>query len=106
MNGQQFLVENRPGAGGNIGIASVSRAKPDGYTVLITADSAYVINPSLYRSTGFDPVKDFDPVATAATSGYVLVANKDFPPNNVAELIALAKGHPGKIASDRRATAR
>ncbi len=98
LNGQQFLVENRPGAGGNIGIASVSRAKPDGYTVLITADSAYVINPSLYRSTGFDPVKEFDPVATVATSGYVLVANKDFPPNNVAELIAAAKAQPGKIA--------
>ena len=86
------------GAGGNIGIASVSRAKPDGYTVLITADSAYVINPSLYRSTGFDPVKEFDPVATVATSGYVLVANKDFPPNNVAELIAAAKAQPGKVA--------
>jgi tripartite-type tricarboxylate transporter receptor subunit TctC len=98
LNGQQFLVENRPGAGGNIGIASVTRAKPDGYTVLITADSAYVINPSLYRSTGFDPVKDFDPVATAATSGYVLVANKDFPPNNVAELIAYARANPGKVS--------
>lgn len=98
LSGQQFLVENRPGAGGNIGIASAARAKPDGYTVMLTADSAYVINPSLYRSTGFDPLKDFEPVTTAATSGYVLVANKDFPPNNVAELIALAKAQPGRIA--------
>ena len=69
--GQQFIVDNKPGAGGNIGTAGVAKAKNDGYTLMLTVNSAHVINPSLYKSTGFDPVKDFEPitpVATAATS--------------------------------------
>ncbi len=95
--GQSFIVENRPGAGGNIGTAQAAKAKPDGYTLLLTVNSAHVINPSLYKSTGFDPVKDFEPVAPVATAGYVLVANPSFPPKNVTELVALAKSQPGKI---------
>ena len=67
--GQTVLVDNRPGAGGNVGTAATARAKPDGYTLLVTADSAQVINPWLYKSTGFDPVKDFVPVAPLATAG-------------------------------------
>lgn len=98
QTGQQFLVDNKPGAGGNIGTAATAKAKPDGYTLLLNANSAQVINPSLYKSTGFDPVKDFEPITTVATAGYVLVANNNFPPKNVAELIALAKAQPGKIA--------
>ncbi len=97
ISGQPFVVENRPGAGGNIGIAYVAKMKPDGYTLLLTADSAYVINPSLYKTPGFDPIKDFVPIAPVATAGYVLVANNSFPPNNTAELIAYAKQHPGKV---------
>jgi tripartite-type tricarboxylate transporter receptor subunit TctC len=97
LSGQSFVVENRTGAGGNIGTAYVAKTRPDGYTLLMTADSAYVINPSLYASTGFDPLKDFEPVSTVATAGYVLVANNNFPPNNTAELIQLAKQQPGKI---------
>ena len=97
ITGQSFLVENRPGAGGNIGTAYVAKTRPDGYTLLMTADSAYVINPSLYKSTGFDPLKDFEPLSTVATAGYVLVANNNFAPNNTAELIQLAKQQPGKI---------
>ena len=97
LSGQSFIVENRPGAGGNIGTAYAAKARPDGYTFLMTADSAYVINPSLYKSTGFDPLKDFEPVSTVATAGYVLVANNNFPPNNTSELIQLAKQQPGKI---------
>ncbi len=96
--GQTVLVDNRPGAGGNVGTTATARAKPDGYTLLVTADSAQVINPWLYKSTGFDPVKDFEPVAPLATAGYVLVAHPSFPANNVAELIALAKASPGKYA--------
>ena len=96
--GQTVLVDNRPGAGGNVGTAATARAKPDGYTLLVTADSAQVINPWLYKNTGFDPVKDFEPVAPLATAGYVLTANPAFPANNVAELIALAKASPGKYA--------
>jgi hypothetical protein len=90
LSGQSFVVENRPGAGGNIGTALVAKARPDGYTLMLTADSSFVINPSLYKSTGFDPLKDFEPVGPVATAGYVLVANNNFPAKNVSELIAQA----------------
>ena len=95
--GQSFIVDNRTGAGGNVGTVAAARAKPDGYTLMVTADSSMVINPSLYKSTGFDPIKDFEPVGTVATAGYVLVAHPSFPAKNTAELIALAKQQPGKI---------
>lgn len=95
--GQQFVVENRSGAGGNIGTAAAAKAKPDGYTLLLTTNSAQVINPWLYKSTGFDPLKDFEPVGLVASAGYVLVTNAAFPANNVSELIAQAKANPGKI---------
>jgi tripartite-type tricarboxylate transporter receptor subunit TctC len=95
--GQSFIVDNRTGAGGNVGTVAAARAKPDGYTLMVTADSSMVINPSLYKSTGFDPIKDFEPVGAVATAGYVLVANPSFPAKNTAELIAMAKQQPGKI---------
>jgi len=98
QTGHTFVVENRPGAGGNIGTAAVAKAKPDGYTLLVNADSAQVINPALYAKTGFDPVKDFEPVAPLAKAGYVLVAHPSFAANNVADLIKLAKASPGKYA--------
>jgi tripartite-type tricarboxylate transporter receptor subunit TctC len=96
--GQSVIIDNRPGAGGNIGTAYVGKAKPDGYTLLVQADSAQVINPWLYKSTGFDPVKDFEPVAPLAHAGYALVAHPSFAANNVKELIALAKAAPGKYS--------
>jgi tripartite-type tricarboxylate transporter receptor subunit TctC len=96
--GQSVVIENRVGAGGNVGTAAAAKARPDGYTIMITADSAQVINPFIYQNTGFDPVKDFEPVAPLARAGYVLVANPAFPANNVSELIALAKAAPGKYA--------
>ena len=96
--GQSVIVENRPGAGGNVGTAYTAKAKNDGYTLLVNADSAQVINPFLYAKTGFDSVKDFDPVAPLAKAGYVLVANPALPANNVAELIALAKSKPGALS--------
>ena len=96
--GQSVVVDNRPGAGGNVGTAYTAKTRPDGYTLLVTADSAQVINPWLYKSVGFDPVKDFEPVAPLATAGYVLVAHPSFPAKNVAELIAAAKAAPGKYA--------
>lgn len=95
--GKNFIVENRVGAGGNVGTVAVVHAKPDGYTLMVTADSSMVINPALYKSTGFDPIKDFEPIGPVATAGYVLVANPSFPPKNTSELIALAKQQPGKI---------
>jgi tripartite-type tricarboxylate transporter receptor subunit TctC len=98
QTGQQFIVDNKPGAGGNIGTATAGKARPDGYTLLLTVNSAHVINPSLYKSTGFDPVKDFEPISPVANAGYVLVANNNFAPKTVSELIAAAKAQPGKIA--------
>ena len=96
--GQSFVVDNRVGAGGNIGTAYAAKARPDGYTLMLTSDSAQVVAPALYKTPGFDPVKDFEPVAAVATAGYVLVANPAFPANSVRELIALAKAKPGSIS--------
>lgn len=97
QTGQSFVVENRTGAGGNVGALAAAKTRPDGYTLMLTADSVMVINPALYKSTSFDTLKDFEPVASVATAGYVLVANPAFPAKTVAELIALAKQQPGKI---------
>ncbi len=97
QTGQTFVVDNRTGAGGNVGAAAAAKTKPDGHTLMLTADSVMVINPSLYKTTGFDPLKDFEPVGTVGTAGYVLVAHPAFPAKNVSEFIALAKQQPGKI---------
>jgi tripartite-type tricarboxylate transporter receptor subunit TctC len=97
QTGQNFVVDNRTGAGGNVGAAAAAKNKPDGYTLMLAADSVVVINPALYKSTGFDTLKDFEPVATVGTAGYVLVANPAFPAKNMGEFIALAKQQPGKI---------
>ena len=96
--GQTYLVDNRPGAGGNVGTALAAKAKADGYTLMLTTNSAHVINPSIYKSTGFDPVKDFEPIGLVASAGYLLVANSAFPANSVADLIAQAKAKPGQIS--------
>jgi tripartite-type tricarboxylate transporter receptor subunit TctC len=95
--GQPVVIENRPGAGGNLGTALVARASKDGYTFLLTAQSAQTINPALYKKPGFDPVKDFEPVMVVATAPYVLVTNTNFAPKTLKELIALAKPQPGKL---------
>lgn len=95
--GKQVVVENRPGAGGNIGTAYVAKAAADGYTLLFTVSSAHVINPALYKRTGFDPVQDFVPVGSVATAGYVLVANTSFLPGSVRELVALARKKPDTV---------
>ncbi len=97
QTGVQWIVDNRPGAGGNIGTALAARARADGQTLLLTVNSAHVINPALYRQTGFDPIRDFEPVTPVATAGYVLVANPSFPAVNINELVAQAKRQPGKI---------
>ena len=96
--GKQFIIDNRPGAGGNIGTAAVAKAPKDGYTLLVTVNSAHVINPSLYKNTGFDPVKDFEPVTPFATVAHVWVAHPGFPAKTMKELIDMAKAKPGSIA--------
>jgi len=95
--GQQVIVENRAGAGGNTGADSVAKAEPDGYTLLFTAPGPLTVNQTLYSKLPFDPAKDFAPIALFATAPIVLIVNPGVPANNVQELIALAKREPGKI---------
>jgi tripartite-type tricarboxylate transporter receptor subunit TctC len=95
--GQPVVVENRAGAGGNVGTAYAARGPKDGHALLLTAQSAQTINPWLYRNTGFDPVKDFEPVMSVATAPYLLVANPQFPVGDLKSLIAYAKSRPGRI---------
>ena len=95
---QPVIIDNRAGAGGNIGTVYAARAPKDGYTLLLTLSSAHVTNPFLYKNAGFDPIKDFDAIGPVATAGYILVAHPDFPANNVKELIELAKKKPGDIS--------
>jgi len=96
--GQPVIVENRAGAGGGIGTSAVAKAAPDGYTLLLTVTSSHTVAPFLYKNVGFDPVKDFVPITTLATAGYLLVATPDFPAASVQELIDLAKSKPGQIS--------
>ena len=95
--GKQFIIDNRPGAGGNIGTAAVAKASKDGYTLLVTVNSAHVINPSLYKNPGFDPVKDFEPITPFATVAYVWVAYPGFQAKSIKDLIDMAKAKPGSI---------
>lgn len=95
--GQPVIVENRAGANGNVGTSQVARSAADGYTFLVTAQSAYTINPALYSSVPFDPIKDFTPVMQLAVAPYLLVVNPNFPAKNLDELVAYAKQHPGKV---------
>jgi tripartite-type tricarboxylate transporter receptor subunit TctC len=94
--GRTVIVENRPGAGGNIAADAVAKAAPDGNTLLMSFTS-HAINASLYPSLPFDPVKDFTPLTCVATSPSVLVAHPSLPAKDVRELIALAKAKPGKL---------
>jgi tripartite-type tricarboxylate transporter receptor subunit TctC len=95
--GQQFIVENRSGGGGNTGSDSVAKADPDGYTLLFTAPGPLTVNQTLYSKLSFDPAKDFAPIALFATAPIVLIVHPGVAANNVQELIALAKHNPGKI---------
>lgn len=94
--GGSVTVENRPGAGGNIGTAAVARAPKDGYTLLMTVSSAQAINPALYRAPGFDPVKDFSPVALVGSVPNVLVVNPAFAARSLDELLKAVKAAPGR----------
>ena len=94
--GQTIVVENRPGANGNLATESVSRAIPDGYTIFFTS-VGHAVNPSLYKSARYDPVKDFTPIGQVLTAPNVLVVPGNSPFNNLKELIAYARANPGKL---------
>lgn len=95
--GQQILIDNRVGAGGNIGTDIVAKSTPDGYTWLLSFVGTHAINPSLYKNLSWDPVKDFTPLAMLCTMPHVLTINKDIAAKSVVELIALAKQKPGEL---------
>jgi tripartite-type tricarboxylate transporter receptor subunit TctC len=96
--GQPVVIDNRPGAGGNIGADLVAKSVPDGYTILEGALSTHAVNVSLYSKMPYDPVRDFAPITLVAVTPNVLVLNPSVPANSVKELIAYAKANPGKLS--------
>jgi tripartite-type tricarboxylate transporter receptor subunit TctC len=94
--GQPVVIENRGGAGGNVGAEAAARSAPDGYTIVLVAPSL-AISPSLYKKLGYDPVKDFAPVSLVATVPNVMVTNPSIPVKTLAQFIALAKTRPGAM---------
>src|SRR5574340_811872 len=96
--GHPVIVDNRAGAGGNIGTQLVAKASPDGYTLALVS-TAFVVNPSLYSTPGYDPFGDFEAVILAAVSPVIIVAHPSFPARDVRELVQLAKQKPINYAS-------
>lgn len=96
--GQPIIIDNRPGAGGNIGLDIVAKASPDGYTVGLGAAGALAVNVSLYPKMPFDPVKDFAPVGMVAIIPFVLVANPSIAVANLRDLLTMAKAKPGALS--------
>jgi len=95
--GQPVTVDNRPGAGGNIGAEITAKSAPDGYTLLMTTSGIMGINPALYSKLPFDPIKDFAPISMLVSLNNVLVLHPSVPAKSVQEVIALAKAQPGKL---------
>jgi len=95
--GQPVVVENKPGANGNVGADFVAKSAPDGYTLLLTDLGGLVISASVYPKLPFNPAKDFSPVVMVSYSPHVLAVNPDVQVKDVKELVAMAKAHPGKL---------
>jgi tripartite-type tricarboxylate transporter receptor subunit TctC len=94
---QTVVIENRPGAGGNIGTAYVAKAAPDGYTIMMGTIGTQSINPGLYKKMPYDAAKDFVPITRAAMVPNLLVVNKDAPYSTLPEMMAYGKANPGKL---------
>ena len=96
---QPFVVENRPGAGGNVGAVAVAKAAPDGHTILFAIDTTFTVNPALYKSMSFDPLRDFVTISVPVTYSQLLAVNPGVKANNVSDLVALAKQRKMSYAS-------
>ena len=94
---QAIIIDNRPGAGGNIGAQAASKAAPDGYTLLVGSNGTHAANPALYAALPFDPIRDFVPIAFTGSVPMVLLANLAFPAASTAEVIRMAKASPGTL---------
>lgn len=94
--GQPVVIDNRPGAGTIVGAGFVSKAAPDGYTLLASSGTTFTVNPAIHAKLPYDPVKSFEPIGFAGRTGLILLANKDVPINNLKQLAAAAKAQPGK----------
>jgi tripartite-type tricarboxylate transporter receptor subunit TctC len=94
---QQVIIDNRGGAGGNIGMELAAKAPPDGYTIVLALTAQLAVNPSLYKNLPYDPLRDLEPITLLATGPYVLSVHPSLPVRNVKELIALARAKPGQI---------
>ena len=95
---QPVLVDNKPGASAQIAANYVAKAKPDGYTLMMTTNTSHSANPALFANLKYDPVKDFTPVARVGELPFVLAVNNDFPAKTLPEFISNAKSHPGKLS--------
>lgn len=95
--GQPVVIENRPGAGGNLGAQMVARAAPDGYTLLVSGSPTHSVGPHLFKNLSYDPMKDVPPVAMIAMAPNLLVVNAELPVKSVKELVQLARDKPGQL---------
>src|SRR5689334_12584345 len=95
--GEQVIVDNRPGAGGNIGADIAAKSPPDGYTLFMGTSGPLSINSTLYPKLPFDPIRDFAPIILTASAPFVVIVNPTVPVHNMKELIALAKAKPGQL---------
>jgi len=95
--GQQVIIDNRGGGGGNIGMEVAARSVPDGYTMVMGLTAQLAVNPSLYKKINYDPIKDFEPITLLASGTYVLVAHPSLPAKTVKDVIAIAKKRPGEL---------
>ena len=98
LMGQQFVIDNRGGAGGKIGSEALAKSPPDGYTIGYATVSTHSINPTLYKTIGYDPIKDFEPIGKIGDIPLILSVHKAVAATNVAELVALIKASPGKFS--------
>jgi tripartite-type tricarboxylate transporter receptor subunit TctC len=95
--GQQVIVDNRGGAGGNIGMETAARAAPDGYTIVMGLTAQLAVNPALYQKIPYDPIRDFEPITLLANGAYVLAAHPSLPVKTMKDVIMIAKKRPGEI---------